>query len=552
MNQQSQNRFIVFVPFLIGAAIAAGIFIGYFLQGNGNSNPLRPMGQNDKLREAMQYIINEYVDTLNKKKLEEDAIVALLEQLDPHSAYIPAQDLQAVSEQLEGNFDGIGVEFNIQRDTIMVVAAISGGPSEELGIQSGDRIIAIDGKSIAGIGVKNEDVISKLRGERGTKVNVDIYRPGTKKPLTFDITRGQIPLYSLDASYMLSSDIGYIKISRFAATTYNEYLKAFNELKVEGMQKMILDLRGNPGGYLNAAVDLCDEFLPRGKKIVYTEGQARKREDFDATAKGGFEQGGLIVLIDEGSASASEIVSGAIQDNDRGWVLGRRSFGKGLVQEEVRFDDGSAMRLTIARYYTPTGRCIQKTYAGGVEAYYHELSDRYERGEMITADSVHTKDTLSYRTLAGRVVYGGGGIMPDVFIPVDTSGYSTYISDLISKGLVNRFAFEYIDGRRKSFKLSYPDAAAFSKKFNAQPALTEFIEFATKNGVPYNAEGFRTSSAILLNQLTALMGRALYGNDAFYAISNERDKTIKKAVELLNSNKLVTTENKNQPSTSKL
>ena len=546
MNNSSNNRFYFFVPFLIGAAVAAGIFIGSFLGGNGQENPISPFkssSKSDKLQDAIQYIMHEYVDTLNKDNLEEDAIISLLEQLDPHSSYIPAQDLKSVSEQLQGNFDGIGVEFNIQRDTIMVVAAITGGPSESLGIQSGDRIIAIEGESIAGIGVKNEDVISKLRGERGTKVNITVFRPAGRKKIDYDITRGQIPLYSLEASYMLSPEVGYIKISRFAATTYNEYLKAFNKLKMQGMEKLILDLRGNPGGYLNAAVDICDEFLSRGNKIVYTEGKARKREDFTATAKGGFEVGGLVVLIDEGSASASEIVSGAVQDNDRGWVIGRRSFGKGLVQEEVRFDDGSAMRLTIARYYTPTGRCIQKPYEEGLEAYYNELNERYKHGEMISGDSISAGDTLAYLTPAGRKVFGGGGIMPDIFIPVDTSGYSPYISEIVSKGLINRFAFDYVDSRREKLKAAYPKAQEFSNNFSVEGVLKDFTKFAEKEGVKFRKVEFETSSSIITNQLLALMARALYGNDGYYAISNKNDKSIIKALELLESNKLVSAQN---------
>lgn len=538
----NRSRVTLFLPFLLGAAIAAGVFIGYFLSGAGAGSKgggFRGMGKSDKLRDVLNYITEEYVDTINSKKLEEDAIVSLLEQLDPHSAYIPAKDLQGVSEQLEGNFDGIGVEFNIQRDTIMVVAAITGGPSESLGIQSGDRIVRIEGKNIAGIGVKNDDVIKKLRGERGTKVKVGILRPGNKRITDYTITRGQIPIYSVDASYMASPGIGYIKISRFAATTYDEYLKAFNKLSLLGMKKLILDLRDNPGGYLNAAVDICDEFLPKGKKIVYTQGKARKREDFDATAKGGFETGSLVVLIDEGSASASEIVSGAVQDNDRGWVVGRRSFGKGLVQEEVRFDDGSAMRLTIARYYTPTGRCIQKSYKDGIDAYYHELGERYSRGEMASLDSMKRMDSIAYKTPAGRVVFGGGGIMPDVFVPVDTSGYSIYLSEVAAKGLINRFAFDYIDAHRSELKKQYPTAELFAKGFQAAALLPAFSAFVEKNGVKADAKGMAASSEIIRSQVQALMGRALYGNDGFYTILNSRDKAVLKAIELLNSNKLV-------------
>ncbi|MCB0820577.1 MAG: PDZ domain-containing protein [Bacteroidetes bacterium] len=543
MQNKPSTRLYFFIPFLIGAAIAAGIFIGYFLGGPQvelTAGGFKRLHDSDKLRDALQYIMHEYVDTLNEKTLEEDAIVALLEQLDPHSAYIPAAEAETMNEQLQGNFDGIGVEFNIRRDTIMVVSAISGGPSEALGIRSGDRIIAIEGESIAGVGVTNDDVMKKLRGERGTKVKVTIYRPSEKGNIDYNITRGQIPIYSLDARYMLNPTIGYIKISRFAATTYSEYLKAFNELRMKGMQKLVLDLRGNPGGYLNAAVDLCDEFLPGGRKIVYTEGQARKREDFVATAKGGFENGALVVLIDEGSASASEIVSGAVQDNDRGWVVGRRSFGKGLVQEEVRFDDGSAMRLTIARYYTPTGRCIQKPYTEGIEAYYNELNDRFVHGEMLSADSVNAFDTLAYKTPSGRKVYGGGGIMPDVFISIDTSDYSKYASEVISAGLLNRFAFDYVDSHRKALESKYKDADEFVRSFPIAQVMSEFTTFASKEGVPFRKEQYEQSSVWLSSQMLALLGRPLFGNDGFYSILNRNDRFVKKALELLEKNKLVT------------
>jgi carboxyl-terminal processing protease len=539
----NRSRLTLYLPFLLGAAIASGVFIGYFLSGTSSigkyNSSISGVGKDNKLSDVLNYIIEEYVDTINTKKLEEDAIVSLLQQLDPHSAYIPAAELQGVSEQLEGNFDGIGVEFNIQHDTIMVVAAITGGPSESLGIQSGDRIVRIEGKSIAGIGVKNEDVIKKLRGKRDTKVKVGIYRPSTRRITDYVITRGQIPIYSVDASYMATPDIGYIKISRFAATTYDEYLKAFNELSMAGMKKLILDLRDNPGGYLNAAVDLCDEFLPKGKKIVYTQGKARKREDFDATAKGGFESGGLVILIDEGSASASEIVSGAVQDNDRGWVVGRRSFGKGLVQEEVRFDDSSAMRLTIARYYTPTGRCIQKSYKEGSDAYYHELGERYSRGEMASADSMKSMKGIAFKTPAGRVVYGGGGIMPDVFVPIDTSGYSIYLSEIAAKGLINQFVFEYVDSHREEIKKQYKSADSFARGFPVQNVLSGFSAFTIKNGIKSDPASLNRSSEIIRTQILALMGRALYGNKGFYSILNGRDKAVLKAIELLNSNKLV-------------
>jgi carboxyl-terminal processing protease len=422
----------------------------------------------------------------------------------------------------------------------MVVAAISGGPSESLGIQSGDRIVRVEKKNVAGTGIKNDDVIKLLRGKSGSKVKVGILRPGKKSITEYEITRGKIPIYSVDASIMLDATTGYIKISRFGATTYDEYMKAFNELKLKGMNKLVLDLRDNPGGYLNAAVDICDEFLSKGNKIVYTQGKARKREDFDATAKGGFENGGLVVLIDEGSASASEIVSGAVQDNDRGWIIGRRSFGKGLVQEEVRFDDGSAMRLTIARYYTPSGRSIQKPYDKGNDAYYHELSERYQKPDSTQKTNEKDKKSVAFKTPSGRKVYGGGGITPDIEIPIDTIGYTPLLSEVASKGLMNRFAFEYTDGKREILKNQYKNGEQFALGFNAVSLLPAFNLFIQKNGIKPNDAAFRISSQIIERQLKALIARAVFGNTGFYAVLNKYDSGVKKALEILKSNKLVT------------
>jgi carboxyl-terminal processing protease len=526
-------------PLFLGLATAFGIAIGYFLPGNSTVQANhQSVSNNNKMQDVMQYILNEYVDTLNQKTFQDEAITAMLSKLDPHSSYIPASELDQVTEQLEGNFDGIGVEFNIQRDTIMVVAAITGGPSEALGIQSGDRIVKIEGKTVAGKKITNDDVIKQLRGKSGTKVKVSIFRPGQKSLRDFTITRGKIPIYSLDASVMLDQQTGYIKISRFAATTYTEYLKAFGELRMKGMKKLILDLRDNPGGYLNAAVDLSDEFLTSGKKIVYTQGQARAKEEYTATTKGGFETGDLVVLIDEGSASASEIVSGAIQDNDRGWVVGRRSFGKGLVQEEVRFDDGSAMRLTIARYYTPTGRCIQRPYDQGTDEYYQEITERMS-GTSNNKEAADKKDSLAYKTPSGRIVYGGGGVTPDVTIEADTSGYSEYLAKVVSNGLINRFSFEYVDARRKELKSRYPSAENFASQFPVNGLLPDFYAFAAKNGVASDPKGQAVSWGIISNQLQALIGRALYGNSGFYLSQTRNDATVKKALELLRSGKLV-------------
>lgn len=536
MSTQNKSYKII-LPFAFAVVMAAGVLIGSFLNSSqsNNGDGLQKISfrnkNSDKLRNVIQYIVNEYVDSLDQKQLEDDAIEALLAQLDPHSSYIPAKDLSTYTEPLEGNFDGIGIEFNIQKDTILVVAAISGGPSEALGIQSGDRIIKVDDELVAGIGITNEQVMKKLRGKRNTKVKVSILRRGKKELLDFNITRGQIPIFSIDVNYMISNDVGYIKISRFAATTYREYLEAFESLQNSGMKKLILDLRDNPGGYLNAAVDLCDEFLDEGKNIVYTQGNARKREEYTATSDGGFKQGALVVLVDEGSASASEILAGAIQDNDRGWVLGRRTFGKGLVQEEIRFQDGSAMRLTVSRYYTPSGRSIQKPYEKGSKSYYEHLFQELNGDN--NADSSSIADTMIYRTSMGRIVYGGGGIMPDHIVPRDTSGYSKMLSEISRKGLINQFSLVWVDQNRSMLKKAFPDANTFKNKFDITPYLPEFRNFIQKEGISFKPEDEKQSSKVLYMQIKAFVGRALYGNKGFFPVIHERDPAIKKALELL-------------------
>lgn len=436
--------------------LAAGIYIGMRM-----SEPYRSSrgfftfrtGQFNKLNDVINYISNEYVDTVNSRALVESTIEDMLHQLDPHSSYIPGEDLQAMNEPLEGNFDGIGVEFHIQDDTIMVVSALAGGPSEQLGIQAGDRIIRVEGKNVGGIKITNTQVMQLLRGPSGTMVKVTILRRSTGQTIDFTIKRGKIPIYSVDVGYMLNRETGYIKIGHFADKTYDEYLKAFADLKEKGMQNLILDLRGNPGGYLKTAIQIADEYLPDGKMIVYTEGRNRPKETFRATSRGFFEEGALVILIDEGSASASEIVSGAVQDWDRATIVGRRSFGKGLVQEQSEFPDGSAVRLTVARYYTPTGRSIQKPYTAGYEQYETELLSRYQHGELLSQDSIKFADSLRYTTPGGKIVYGGGGIMPDVFVPLDTAGISDYYSEANGKGLINQFAYDYLDLHRRNYRV---------------------------------------------------------------------------------------------------
>lgn len=531
----------IYLPIVLALVLMGGIYVGINV-GNKNTVPSTFLTINsnkgkNKLTQILNYIEAEYVDTVNIEELTDEAIIELLKGLDPHSGYIPAKDLQAVNEPLEGNFEGIGVEFNILQDTIVVVSPISGGPSDILGIKPGDRIVKIEGELVAGTGITNKDVVDKLRGQKGTKVNVEIFRRGEKELLPFTITRDKIPINSVEVAYMLTNEIGYLKISRFAATTYDEYMDAFRKLENQGMEKMVLDLRGNPGGYLRAASDLADEFLEKGKLIVYTEGKAHPKKMHSATARGSFEKEDLIVLIDEGSASASEIIAGAVQDNDRGVVIGRRSFGKGLVQEQAELDDGSALRLTIARYYTPTGRCIQKPYTNDLDEYYHEYYDRYESGELYEKDSVKLVDSLKYTTPGGKVVYGGGGIMPDFFIPADTSFISAYLNKVGRGNLINQFAFDYADNNRDKLK-AYGSFEKFDELFALQgKVFDEFVRYAKENGVEKSETGIKTSGDYLRRVLKASIARHVWGDAGYYPVIQKEDKAILKAVELMESGK---------------
>jgi carboxyl-terminal processing protease len=533
----NRPKFYVYLPIIFAVVLVLGIYIGSTFLSGGQRTVASGGGKMSKLEDVLQYINQEYVDTINTDDLVEKSIISLLENLDPHSSYISAEELQANNEPLQGNFEGIGVEFNIVEDTVRVVAAIPGGPAEGVGVQAGDKIVLVDGKNIAGIKIANKGVMEKLKGKGGTKVKISVKRNGKKNLLDFTITRGTIPIYSIDASYMLASSVGYIKISRFAATTYDEYMAAFEKLQQQGMQKLVVDLRGNGGGFLNTAVDIADEFLPDGKSIVYTEGKARPRKDFFATKRGSFENGNLFILIDDGSASASEILAGAVQDNDRGTLIGRRSFGKGLVQEQSDFTDGSAIRLTIARYYTPTGRCIQKPYTHGMDEYYDEEFARYKNGELESADSIKVSDSLKYKTPGGKVVYGGGGIIPDAFVPIDTTGRTLYLSEIIYGGLINDFAFNYSDKERVKLK-AYKTFEAFNKSFQITPQLlNEFVTYAEKSGVKRNDKEIAQSAALIKTQLKALISRNIWGIETYYPIIQERDLVIKKALELAQGKK---------------
>jgi carboxyl-terminal processing protease len=538
-NNKNSNPFL---PLFFALVLIIGIFVGIRLNRNSQQNQLLQLFSNEKnntnkLDELLDYVLREYVDTLNRDSLTDVTIETLLGNLDPHSAYIPASDLQATNEPLNGNFEGIGIEFNLLRDTIYVVTAIPGGPSEKAGLKSGDKIIFVDGKNVAGVKITNEMVFKNLKGKGGTVVKIGVLRYGTSTIEYFKITRGKIPIYSVDAAYMMDSITGFIKISRFASTTYQEFDNALSKLEKQGMKQLVLDLRGNPGGFLDAAIDISDEFLTKGKMIVYTQGKNKPRQNSIASEKGRFEKQKLAILIDENSASASEIVAGAVQDNDRGVIIGRRSFGKGLVQEQTEFKDGSAIRLTIARYFTPSGRCIQKPYENGrIEDYYQDEMERYDNGELVNADSVKLNKKLKYTTPAGKVVYGGGGIMPDYFIPIDTTKVSRYISELLYKNLINDFALEYVNKNRAQLK--YTSAKEFNQQFKVNtPLINELKSYANKNNIKSSASDLGKGLDLLSTHLKAYIAKDIFNQEAWFFVKNANDDACKKALLMLSKQK---------------
>lgn len=528
------------MPLVLFGSLAVGFYLGSKLQwsSTGSDVGLQPSvlfsksNEGQKLEQIIRYIDNEYVDSVQRKELVDQSIQYILQELDPHSYYITAEELAALNEPLEGNFEGIGVQFNIRKDTVVVVTPLSGGPSEKVGIRAGDRIVEVEGELIAGIGIRNSDVLKLLKGEKGTKVQVTIKRD-KEDSLNFTIVRDRIPIHSVDVAYMINQEVGYIKISRFAKNTYQEFEEASRKLLKRGMKELILDLRGNGGGFLDAAVSIADEFLPAGELIVYTEGRARPREEFIATGNNLLLNTGVSVLIDEASASASEIVAGAIQDNDRGNIIGRRSFGKGLVQEQTMWPDGSATRLTIARYYTPTGRCIQKPYSDGTESYHEEMYERYEHGEFFSQDSLVVNDTLKYTTKGGKVVYGGGGISPDVFVPYDTTSRSSYLNALVYNGIIYDWAWNYADHHREELT-AYESSEDFVNSFKLTPALySDFENFASERGVTDYLSGARKSEAEIKRRIKAYVARAIWNNEGFYPIWNQKDPVINASLESL-------------------
>lgn len=516
-------RFLFFV-------VAAFLVLPSFGQSTVEANA-------QKFTKALSIIKSFYVDTTNVEDLTEDAIRGMLKELDPHSVYMSKEELKKANEPLEGNFEGIGIQFNIMKDTILVISPITGGPSEKLGIMAGDKIVKIDGGDATGTKVTNEWVVEHLRGKKGTEVTLSIYRQGVPELLDYTVIRDKIPIFSVSASFMADKETGYIRLDRFSATSMDEINEAMSKLKYKGAKNLILDLRGNSGGYLKTAIELADVFIEEGKTIVYTEGEYSAIQRYNSTPKGNFEKGKVVVLVDEGSASASEIVAGAIQDWDRGLLIGRRTFGKGLVQKPYYLPDGSAMRLTTARYHTPTGRCIQKPYDEGTEKYYKDLTSRFEKGELYHADSIHFPDSLKFYTPGKRLVYGGGGIMPDIFIPADTSANSDYYRNIIRKGLLNKFAIEYIDKNRESLMEKYPDFEVFDKKFIVTAEFYEtFLKFVDENKLDRKEEDLKRSGEMIKVQVKALIARNLFDLSAYFFSIRAIDDTYQKALEAISDN----------------
>ena len=529
-----KNNNTRFIPFLLAICLIAGIAIGTFYANHFSGNKLGIINtSSNKLNALLRIIDDQYVDTVNMGELVEEAMPQILSELDPHSSYIPAKDLEAVNADLKGSFSGIGIQFTIQNDTIHVNSVIQGGPSEKVGLMAGDRIVEVDDSAFVGKIVTNSEAMKRLKGEKGSKVKLGVYRPGEKDLLHFTVIRGNIPVKSIDAAYMINEKVGYIKVNKFGETTYPELLIALAKLNQKNCEGLIVDLRGNTGGYMAAAIQMVNEFLPNNRLIVYTQGRKSPREDYNSNGTGSNQKMPLVVLVDEGSASASEIFAGAIQDNDRGTIVGRRSFGKGLVQQPIEFSDGSAIRLTIARYYTPSGRCIQKPYEKGKESEYElDLLTRYEHGEFFSADSIKQDETEVYHTRLGRPVYGGGGIMPDIFVPQDTTGMTSYFRMAANRGLIIRYTFDYTDQNRSTLQ-KYDTPEKMEAYLKGQNLLNKFAAWAEKKGLK-RRNNLMMKSRRLFEM--SLYGNTIYnmlGMEAYVEYLNESDKTVLKAVEIL-------------------
>lgn len=531
MGTKGSSRFM---PVIIAISVVAGILIGTFYAKHYGGNKLGIInGSSNKLNALLHVIDDQYVDTVDMSQLVENAMPQILAELDPHSTYIPAQNLEEVNSELEGSFSGVGIQFTIQEDTIHVNSVVSGGPAEKVGLIAGDRIVTVDDSLFVGKGLTNEKAMRTLKGPKGSQVKLGVKRITEKELLDFVVTRGDIPQNTIDAAYMINNDFGYVQISKFGRTTHVELLNAIAQLSHQNCKGMIIDLRENTGGYMEAAIRMVNEFLPEGKLIVYTQGRKYPRMEEYANGTGSCQNIPLVVLIDQGSASASEIFAGAIQDNDRGTIVGLRSFGKGLVQQPIDFSDGSAIRLTIARYYTPSGRCIQRPYENGKDSKYEmDWLDRYEHGEFFSADSVKLDKKLRYSTSLGRSVYGGGGIMPDVFVPRDTTGVTSYLMEVSNKGLLIQFSFQYTDRNRARLD-HFNDEAELQKYLDKQNIVEQFVQFAAQKGVKRRN--------LLINKSRKLLERNLYGNiiyniqgrEAYIRYINRDDATVLKALEIL-------------------
>ena len=529
-----KNNNTRFIPFLLAICLIAGIAIGTFYANHFSGNKLGIINtSSNKLNALLRIIDDQYVDTVNMGELVEEAMPQILSELDPHSSYIPAKDLEAVNADLKGSFSGIGIQFTIQNDTIHVNSVIQGGPSEKVGLMAGDRIVEVDDSAFVGKIVTNSEAMKRLKGEKGSKVKLGVYRPGEKDLLHFTVIRGNIPVKSIDAAYMINEKVGYIKVNKFGETTYPELLIALAKLNQKNCEGLIVDLRGNTGGYMAAAIQMVNEFLPNNRLIVYTQGRKSPREDYNSNGTGSNQKMPLVVLVDEGSASASEIFAGSIQDNDRGTIVGRRSFGKGLVQQPIEFSDGSAIRLTIARYYTPSGRCIQKPYEKGKESEYElDLLTRYEHGEFFSADSIKQDETEVYHTRLGRPVYGGGGIMPDIFVPQDTTGMTSYFRMAANRGLIIRYTFDYTDQNRSTLQ-KYDTPEKMEAYLKGQNLLNKFAAWAEKKGLKRRNNLMMKSRRLFEMSLYGNIIYNMLGMEAYVEYLNESDKTVLKAVEIL-------------------
>lgn len=521
-------------PIAIAVAVGFGIIIGNVLTRGGeiNSGSAKvSRGNFNKLGNVLHIIDQQYVDTVNTDEMVEDLIPEILKELDPHSVYIPAKDLQSVNEELGGSFGGIGIQFNSQEDTVVVIAVISGGPSERVGILAGDRIVMVDDSLIAGVNMKNSGIIGMLRGERGTEVKVGIKRSGIDGLIDFTITRGDIPMYSVDVSYMLNETTGYIKVGKFGRKTYEEFLQGVGLLLQKGSKSLIVDLRGNQGGYLDIVASMVNEFLRKGDLVVYTQGKAYPRSEYRSDGSGSCKDTRIVVLIDEWSASASEIFAGAIQDNDRGVVVGRRSFGKGLVQTQIDLNDGSALRLTISKYYTASGRCIQKSYANGNDDYAYEIWNRFKHGEMENKDSIKLDEMKTFYTKNGRPVYGGGGIMADVFVARDTVGLSAFFNKVVQKGLIYKYAFRYTDRQREALMRlqTVEDLLAY---IDEKEVWSDFMNMVGENGITPDKKDVKESKRVILVQILAYIARNVMDNEGYYPVVREIDNTLKRAVDV--------------------